>query len=237
MTEHEDIPIGEIHISQNLSYANAAARTSASGLLPADIGTIARQTDTEEWWVLIDDSPVTWKLLTGGAPLAATGEIFLSSAGGWPSTTNGCADNVKKEYATNDIDLFVLDFDKDNDEFAQWSVPMPADWDGGTVTALFIWTAAAGSISDDVVWGLQGRSYVNDEAIDKTWGTAQVIVDTLLALDVISYTDVTPAITLAGTPAAGEWVQFRGYRDADAVADDLAADAGLLGIMVTYTRT
>ena len=163
-----------------------------------------------------------------------TGEIMLSAAGGWPSTTNGCAANAKNEYGTNDVDLYSLDFDADTDEYAQWSVWMPDDWDAGTITAKFAWSAA--SSSGDVVWGLQGRAYANDDAIDQAWGTAQTVTDTLTATGDMCITSETSAITIAGTPAAGEFVQLRVYRDADDAGDTLAADARLLGVKVYYRR-
>jgi hypothetical protein len=165
----------------------------------------------------------------------ASAELFLTAAGGWPSTTNGCAANTKNEYGTNDVDVYSLDFDASADEYAQWSVWMPDDWDGGTITAKFMWTAA--SSTGDVVWGLQGRAYANDDAIDAAWGTAQTVTDTLLATGDVHITSATSALTLAGTPAGGQFVQFRVYRDADAGGDTLAADAKLLGIKVYYTKS
>jgi len=162
------------------------------------------------------------------------GEITLNAADGWPSTTNGCAALAQTEHATNDVDLKSLDFDQTTEEYAQWSFWMPDDWDGGTITAKFAWTAAAGS--GDVIWALQGRSYADDDAIDQAWGTAQTVTDTLTATGYICYTSETGAITLAGTPAAGEFVQFRVYRDADDGSDTLDADAKLLSVKVYYTR-
>jgi hypothetical protein len=153
----------------------------------------------------------------------------------WPSTTAGCAANAKVEFGTNDVDLYTLDFDADADEFAQVSVWMPTDWDGSTITAQFAWTAA--SSTGDVVWGLQGRAYANDDAVDQAWGTAQTVTDTLLATGDIHYTAESSAITLAGTPASGQLVQFRVYRDADAGGDTLAADAQLLGVKIYYQKS
>lgn len=169
----------------------------------------------------------------GGDP-APSPEIFLTAAGGWPSTTGGCAANTKNEYGTNDLDLYSLDFDQTTEEYAQWSVWMPDDWDAGTITAKFVWSAASGT--GDVIWALQGRSFANDDAIDQSWGTAQTVTDTLLATGDIHYSSVTSAITLAGGPAAGELVQFRVYRDADAGGDTLNADARLLGVKLYFTR-
>lgn len=163
-----------------------------------------------------------------------TAEIFLPASSMWPSTTGGCADAAKTEYTTNDQDLYELAFDASTDEYAQATIWMPDDWDGSTITFKPVWTAA--SSTGDVIWGLQGRSYANDDAIDQAWGTAQTSTDTLLATGDIHYGPESSAITLAGTPAAGELIQLRVYRDADAGGDTLAADAKLLGIKIYYGR-
>ena len=55
-----------IHISHDYEYANASARTSASGFVSGDVGKLAKETDTLTWWVLVDTSP-TWKELTPGS--------------------------------------------------------------------------------------------------------------------------------------------------------------------------
>jgi hypothetical protein len=163
-----------------------------------------------------------------------TDTLTLAASGGWPSTTNGCAAAAQTEHATNDVDLVTLDFDAASDEFAQFTTWMPDDWNGGTVTAKVAWTAA--SSSGDVIWGVQGRAYADDDAIDQAWGTAQTVTDTLTAVGDMCITDATSAITLAGSPAGGQIVQWRVYRDADAGGDTLAADARLVAVKITYTR-
>jgi len=112
---------------------------------------------------------------------------------------------------------------------------MPSDWDGGTITATFYWEYATGSASETVRWYCQGRSFANDEAIDQAWGTGQYVDDTAIAAGDLHISSATPAITLGGTPAAGELVQFRVYRDV--ANDNLAGDALLLGVMITFTRS
>lgn len=172
---------------------------------------------------------------TGSTGPAPTGQLFLTAAGGWPSTTNGCAEPVKKEYVTNDVDIWNMAFDKDVDEFAQWTVAMPSDWDGGAVTAVFYWTYVDGSAAQTVEWNCQGRSYANDEALDQVWGTEQAVSDAAIAAGDNHISSATPAITLAGTPAASELVQFRVFRDVS--GDNLVGDALLLGVMITFTRS
>jgi hypothetical protein len=155
----------------------------------------------------------------------------------WPSTTSGAGVNTKKEYTTNDQDLYNLPFDAGTDEFAQATVVMPSDWDAGTVTAAFYWSKD-GTGTGDVVWTCEGRSYGDNEAVDQAWGTAQSVTDSATATDdAVFISAATSAITLSGTPAAGELVQFRVSRDANAGGDTLAGDALLLGVMIAFTRT
>lgn len=143
---------------------------------------------------------------------------------------------MQVEYGTNDVDLWLADFDPTSDEYIQWDVGSPSDWDGGTVTGVVRWLADSAS-GDSAVWGLQGRSYADGEAIDQAWGAAQTVTDANTGQNQENVSAATAAITLAGTPAAGERWHFRGYRDADNGSDDLAADARLIGIMVTFTRS
>ncbi len=171
----------------------------------------------------------------GDTGVSVAGEIFLPATSGWPSTTNGCADATKLEYTTNDIDLYSLDFNQTSIEYAQWSVWMPTDWNAGTVTFQAVWTAVAGTLTNTFEFNLQGRSYANDDPIDAAWGASIEVSDALIALDDIHYSAVSGAVTLAGTPAGGEFIQLRGWRDAP--NDTLDADAKLLGIKVFFTRT
>lgn len=182
---------------------------------------------------IVDDAGTEYGPIQAGA--AGEGEIFLPASAGWPSTTGGCAAPTQVEFVTNDVDVFVMDFDPATEEYAQWSVLMPSTWDAGTITFEAVWTAASGT--GDVIWGLQGRAYADDDPADAAWGTAQEVTDTLLAADDFHFSPESSAITLAGTPAAGQWVQFRAYRKAADAGDTLGADARLLGLRVTYGKS
>lgn len=180
----------------------------------------------------VDDAGTEYGPFAVGTP--TQGEIFLAAKDGWPSTTNGCAALAKTEYGTNDVDLQTLDFDQTTIEYAQWTVKMPDDWDAGTVTFKGVWTAAAGTAAQTFELNLEGRAYANDDPIDAAWGTAVEVSDALIAANDIHYTAESGAVTLAGTPVAGELAQFRAWRDA--TNDTLASDAKLIGIVVYYTK-
>jgi hypothetical protein len=55
-----------IHIVHALEYADAVARAAASGLVPADIGKVARQIDNGSFWVLSSDVGPAWASIDGG---------------------------------------------------------------------------------------------------------------------------------------------------------------------------
>jgi hypothetical protein len=152
-----------------------------------------------------------------------------------PATTNGPA-QTKNVATTNLQNYYTLDFDTTTQEFAHATVPMPSDWNGGTITAQFVWTATTTS-TNGVVWALEGRSYGDLETIDQAWGTAQQVSDAHSATALQAQTtSSTPAITLSGTPAAGELVMFRVKRVPADGSDTLAVDAKLIAVKIAYTR-
>lgn len=64
MACHKDLIGGDIHVVHAFTFADETARTGATGLVPTDVGKIAKQTDNDTYYVLVDDSPITWKEIT-----------------------------------------------------------------------------------------------------------------------------------------------------------------------------
>jgi len=62
---HDDITGSDIHVVHFQTFADSTARLAGT-FVPADIGKVVKQTDTEEYFVVIDDSPLTFKLITPG---------------------------------------------------------------------------------------------------------------------------------------------------------------------------
>src|SRR5687768_3996534 len=81
--EHVEIPVGEIHIVHNYSYADSTARLAASGFVPADVGKMALQTDDGSLWVLTDDSPIVWEAANAAALSVndISAPVFAADAG------------------------------------------------------------------------------------------------------------------------------------------------------------
>jgi hypothetical protein len=160
-----------------------------------------------------------------------TRNLWIPASAWIPKTTAGCGVD-SRETATNDQNFDELLFDTGSDELADALVVMPSNYNNGTVTARFYWTAASGS--GGVAWGIQGRAFANDDALDTAAGTAQLVTDTLIAANDMHITSATSAVTIGGTPAANTPIQFTIYRDVSDAGDDLAVDARLLGVEILF---
>lgn len=158
--------------------------------------------------------------------------IYIPASTMIARTTNGAASGTS-ETATNKVMIKSYDFDKDTDEFIQFQMPSPKYWDAGTVTAEFYWTATSGSATETVQWAIQGQALANDDALDTAFGTAQSVSDALIATSDVHISSATSAVTIGGSPTAGDWIAFQIYRDVS--EDTLAADAKLLGVRIAFT--
>ena len=158
--------------------------------------------------------------------------IFMPATAMWPSTTAGCAALAKTELATNKVNIQTLDFDQTTQEFAEFAVQTPDNYDAGTVTFRVTWTAASGA--GDVVWQLEATSLADDDALDTAWSTGITVTDTLILANDCHITVESAALTLGNTPAAGERVQCRVARNPQSAADTLTADAKLIGMRIEY---
>lgn len=160
--------------------------------------------------------------------------IYVPASAMFPSTTAGCAALTQVESSTNDVNIRVLDFDGagSSKESAEFGIQSPSYWDASTVTAQFIWYATAGS--GTVNWEIQGVAFSDDDALDTAYGTLQEVTDTLLATGDVHITSETSAITIAGSPAAGDWINFRVNRDP--ANDTNTSDARLMGVRIRFGR-
>jgi len=159
--------------------------------------------------------------------------VPISAGAMAPSVTGGCAALAGIASSANHPDIVSLDFDATTNEYAQFSIDMPKSWNEGTVTARFRFSHASGS--GDVIWGLQGVAVSDGDDIDQAFGTAQEVTKTSSAAGKLRITSETSAITIGGSPAAGDRVYFRVYRNAASGSDTLAVDARLHGVDLFIT--
>ena len=184
--------------------------------------------------VLLKDGEIN--LVTGGNIQVNSADpkrgIYVPASAMYPSTTAGCAALTQIESSTNDVNIKVLDFDGagTSKEYAEFGIPSPSYWDASTITATFYWYATAGS--GTVNWEIQALALSDDDALDTAYGTLQEVTDTLIATGDVHVTAETSAVTVAGSPVAGDWVQFKVARDPN--NDTNTSDARLLGIRIRF---
>ena len=161
--------------------------------------------------------------------------MWIPAGAMYPTTTAGCSIHTKVETTAGRPDIFVLDFDASADENAQFSVAMPSYWNEGTVTYQVYWTTTA-TDTDGVSWSVAGVAVSDNGTIDVAFGTAVVVDDDALsAAEDLCVTVESGALTIAGSPAAGDLCYFNIERDVSDTNDDMAEDARLVGIKIFYT--
>jgi hypothetical protein len=160
--------------------------------------------------------------------------IWIPAGSMQPRITNGPSTGLV-ETTTNKVMVSTLDFDYvATNEYAQFQIRMPKSWNEGTLTATFLWSNASGT--GNVVWGIQAVALSDDDAIDATFGTAVTVQDAVTAAGDMMQTSETSAMTVGGSPVAGDLVVFQVYRNAsDTTNDTLGVDARLHGVTLFYT--
>lgn len=172
--------------------------------------------------------------LTGSPIEQGLHTIWVPATAMTARTTNGAASGTV-EMTTNKNMFKTLDFDTSTQEFAQFSIRMPKSWDESTVTFAPLWSHASTTTNFGVVWGLAGVALSDDDAGDAAFGTAQTSTDTGGTTNDIYQGPTSSAITIAGTPAAGDLVMFQIARNPSDGSDTMAIDARLHGVTIFFT--
>lgn len=160
--------------------------------------------------------------------------IYIPASAMIAATTNGPA-AAQLETTTNKQNYSVLDFDATTSESAHFQVAFPKGWDEGTVTYQVYWSSTA-TDTDGVTWTLDAGSYSDNEAIDAAWGTAVDVEDACQsAAGEVYISAESSAVTIAGSPAAGDLCFFRIARDVGDDNDTATEDARLIGIKLFYS--
>ena len=166
------------------------------------------------------------------AKTAGKETIWVPATAMSPTTSNPCSDLTIVETTSGRPDMIVLDFDKDADEFAQFSVAFPKSWNLGTVTFQVFWAGIAATTDCD--WSVDAVAMNDNETIDVAFGTAVVVTDNAQgAVEELLVSAESGALTIAGTPADNDLCFFRVGRDVS--GDAMAGDARLIGIKLFFT--
>ncbi len=169
--------------------------------------------------------------LIGGVPHK---QIYAAAGLVKPTLTSGCAPASQIEMGTNKNVYDYLAFDPSATEYAFFNVAVPQDYTGGTMYFKVLWTHPATTTNFGVAWGLQGVAISNDDTLDVAQGTGVLSVDTGGTTSDFYLSDLSGKVTIAGSPAVGDLINFRVYRKHDDAGDTMAVDAYFLSIMVWY---
>ena len=174
------------------------------------------------------------KSATAAINISGKQSIWVPATAMYAASSNGCADIAQTELTAQRPEVKSLDFDTSSDEYAQFSIAFPKGWNEGTVTFQSFWSAGTTN-TGTVCFALQGVAVSSDDTLDVAMGTA--VPNTALAAsgtanDLMVNVE-SGAVTIAGSPAAGDDVFFNIFRDVS--ADTYNADARLIGIKIFYT--
>jgi hypothetical protein len=169
-----------------------------------------------------------------GTTLTETEEIWIPAGSFTSATTNG-AEITSRETTGNKVNYHYAAFDTTTSEIAWFTWTPPANWNAGTVRFKLYWTCnTGGSAAETVDFDLGAVAFANDDDLDGTAiSGAQNCTDALLALNDLHISAFSAAITITGSPAAGEEVHFKLSRDV--ASDNLAGDCDVIGIILEYT--
>ncbi|TIU02344.1 MAG: DUF2793 domain-containing protein [Mesorhizobium sp.] len=175
-----------------------------------------------------------WIAETFGTSPIGKHTIWVPATAMMARSTNGAAQGTA-EMSSNKNMVKTLDFDASTQEFAQFDVAMPKSYNGGTITFIPYWSHAATLTNFGVAWGVDAVAISDDDTLDVAFGTSVVVTDTGGTTNDLYVGAESGAITIAGSPATGDLIQFRIHRDPANGSDTLAVDARLHGVRVIFT--
>ena len=178
----------------------------------------------------------TGTLQGGGSALKIAGKetIWIPAAAMYAATTNG-ADAEQVETTATRPDMKVFDFDASTKQYTQFTIAMPKSWNEGTLTYQVYW-APSTTNTGNCIFGLQGVACADGDTIDVAYGTAIEVTDAGIGtVEDQQITSESSAMTVAGSPAAGEQSYFQLYRDAADGSDTFTGESRVLGIKLFFT--
>jgi len=166
--------------------------------------------------------------------IAGKETIWIPAAAMYAATTNG-ADAEQVETTATRPDMKVFDFDASTKQYTQFTIAMPKSWNEGTLTYQVYW-APSTTNTGNCIFGLQAVACADSDTIDVAYGTAIEVTDAGIGtVEDQQITSESSAMTVAGSPAAGEQTYFQLYRDAADGSDTFTGESRVLGVKVFYT--
>jgi len=176
----------------------------------------------------------TLKSGTAAVKIAGKETIWVPAAAMYGPTTNP-ADAAQVETTATRPDLKVFDFDASTKQYTQFTIAMPKSWNEGTITYQAYWSPSTTN-TGNAIFGLQGVACADNDTIDVAYGTAINITDADIGtVEDQQITGESSAVTVAGSPAAGEQTYFQFFRDAADGSDTFTGECRVLGIKLFFT--
>jgi hypothetical protein len=155
-----------------------------------------------------------------------------------PTVTGGCAAVAQLEVGSSNKKVVdYLAFDATTLEYAYANIVLPAEYNGGTILCQYNWTHPATTTNFDVYFFFRAVATGDGESLDGTYGAAVGVLDTGGNTSFLYTSSLTEAITIGGTPIAGETMHFRLNRYPAGETNHLAVDAYLMSIRVLFPVT
>lgn len=173
----------------------------------------------------------------GAQPIERFESEYIPAGAMVPNTTGGST-SATFETATNDHEFDSFDFQGVTaNQVLSFDYLMPDNWDLGTIKVKFYTAPATGSSSgDDYTFEIKAVAVSDDDAMDVAYGTGQH-VDQAVSVGVdadLHISAATASLTVGGTPALEDLIQFKITRLQDDAADNMPEDARLRGISIQY---
>lgn len=169
--------------------------------------------------------------------LASTGKqtIYMPAAAMIPSVTSGCSSLSTVEIGVGKPNVYTLDFDGNSGQSAEFCIAMPKSWnEGGLNYEVFVSHAGTG-LGTGMTFGLQAVAVSSDETLNVDFGTPQFVVVSGGAVNKLYRSSGSSTLTVAGSPATGDSLFFRIFRDPNDAGDNYTGKARLHGIKLYYT--
>lgn len=149
-----------------------------------------------------------------------------------PATTNGPLPE-QIETTTNKVNALVLSFSGSTSQSAWIKVPAwTSVQESRGMTAEVDWTHSATATGTGVAFSIAALAVSDNDDLDQAVGTAVTITDTKLGSGKKATTAESATVTPAGSWAAGDTLFVRIARLPSAAADDMTADAQVLGARI-----
>ena len=166
--------------------------------------------------------------------IAGKETMWVPAAAMLAPTTNP-ADSAQVETTATRPDLNVFDFDASTQQYTQFTVAMPKSWNEGTLTYQVYWSPSTTN-TGNAIFGLQAVACADGDTIDVAYGTAIEVTDAGIGtVEDQQVSSESSALTVAGSPAAGEQTYFQLFRKAADGGDTFTGECRVLGVKVFFT--